>query len=400
MTTLSIARTFVVAGLALGTLWVLRSAVCADEPAPPAAGAYKLSGPFTHENLTIFLIHGEDQLKGKTPLTLQEALEQKKVVVHEVGRDIQAPNAPPIPQQAPNEPPVPPQPPQVQQQQQGQQGGQQRQQQIQQVQGGGARVNELAIENVSDEEVFIQAGDIVKGGQQDRTISIDIILPPKSGKVSLNVFCVESGRWRQRGQEDAAKFDKSTDNLPNNASKIAARQSKNQGEVWKEIEKSQKQLEKNVGKSVQSAESATSLQLTLENKHLREAVEAYVKKLAPIVEGKNDVIGYAVAINGKMNNADIYASSALFKKLWPKLLKSSAVEAVAEMKKDAKFEPVAAETVQAFLADAEKGKASETEVSKRIKTITRESDKRIMFETRDLEKKEMPALRKSILEKK
>ncbi|MFN2514812.1 MAG: ARPP-1 family domain-containing protein [Pyrinomonadaceae bacterium] len=47
------------------------------------AGDYRLSGPYTHKNLTIFLVHGKDLLAGKTFLTLQEALEQKKLVVYE-----------------------------------------------------------------------------------------------------------------------------------------------------------------------------------------------------------------------------------------------------------------------------------------------------------------------------
>src|SRR5438445_253944 len=58
----------------------------AAEPAGKAATPadnFKISGPYTQENLTIFLIHGDDQLKGKNLLTLQEAMDQKKVVVHE-----------------------------------------------------------------------------------------------------------------------------------------------------------------------------------------------------------------------------------------------------------------------------------------------------------------------------
>jgi hypothetical protein len=45
--------------------------------------SYRLSGPYTHKNLTIFLVHGKDQITGKTFLTLQEALAQKKVIVYE-----------------------------------------------------------------------------------------------------------------------------------------------------------------------------------------------------------------------------------------------------------------------------------------------------------------------------
>src|SRR6185436_6799492 len=50
----------------------------------PRAGSsnYTFSGPYTHGNLTVFLVHGKD-LTNKTFLTLQEALAQKKVRVYE-----------------------------------------------------------------------------------------------------------------------------------------------------------------------------------------------------------------------------------------------------------------------------------------------------------------------------
>src|SRR6266851_5488557 len=92
-----------------------------------------VSGPYSHENLTVFLFHGPDAAQSRNVLTLQEAIEQKLVVVHETGS-----------------------------------------------------VNELAVENQSlDSEVFLQSGDIVKGGRQDRLIASDLMLPPKSGVVPV-----------------------------------------------------------------------------------------------------------------------------------------------------------------------------------------------------------------------
>ena len=102
-----------------------------------------------------------------------------------------------------------------------------------------------------------------------------------------------------------------------------------------------------------------------------------------MIKGKNDVIGYVFAINGAVNSADVYASSELFKKLWPKLLKANAIEAIAELRKNLKFEPATAEDVKTFLAEAESSKASEKEVTARISLLTREDDKNILFETRD-----------------
>jgi hypothetical protein len=309
------------------------------------AGPYRISGPYTHENLSIFLIHGEDKVKGKSFLTLQEAIEQKKVVVHET-----------------------------------------------------QNVNELSVENVSPtDEVFIQAGDIVKGGQQDRVLSLDLIVPSKSGKMPIASFCVEAGRWTQRGAENVRQFGASTEQLSTKDLKLAARKEGKQSEVWDKVAKAQMLLKEKVGAPVQAAESASSLQLTLEHKKLKEALETYLKKLSPIVEDKKDVIGYAFAINGKVNSADVYGSSTLFKKLWPKLIKASAVEAVVEVEKDKKFDPVAATAIKAFLEDAEKGKAKEKEISKRVQEIQRETDKNVMFECRDKDAKE--AVRKSYIAK-
>src|SRR5687767_15979448 len=44
---------------------------------------YRLSGPYTQKNLTIFLIHGKVQMAGKNFLILQEAHALKKVIVYE-----------------------------------------------------------------------------------------------------------------------------------------------------------------------------------------------------------------------------------------------------------------------------------------------------------------------------
>src|SRR3982750_4118434 len=82
------------------------------------SNGYRISAPYSYKNLTVFLIYGKDELKNKNILTLQEALDRKIFAVYET-----------------------------------------------------SDVNELQVENKSkDFEVFIQAGDIVKGGKQDRVL--------------------------------------------------------------------------------------------------------------------------------------------------------------------------------------------------------------------------------------
>src|SRR5687768_18085387 len=54
-----------------------------EKPVKITVGEYQLSGPYTHKNLSIFLVHGKNTFEGKTFITLQEAMVQKKVVVYE-----------------------------------------------------------------------------------------------------------------------------------------------------------------------------------------------------------------------------------------------------------------------------------------------------------------------------
>ena len=323
-------------GLPLGLL--IRDHVNAQSPekpkTPPQASNYQLSGPYTHNNLTVFLVHGKDQTS-KTFLTLQEALAQKKVRVYET-KD----------------------------------------------------VNELAIRNLGNQDIYVQAGDIVRGGDQDRMISIDFIVPPKSGRMPIAAFCVESGRWNKRGTEESASFASSENSVALKEIKLAAKSSNSQQAVWENVKVAQEKLASNVGGSVQNSASASSLELSVEDPKVKETTAAYINALSKILQNKKDVIGYVFAINGQVNSADIYASHALFAKLWPKLIKASAVEAVAELKKDLEHKPVTDEIVLEFLTESEQAAAETKDVTQRVRLVTRENDKNAFYETQDRAEKD------------
>jgi hypothetical protein len=128
--------------------------------------------------------------------------------------------------------------------------------------------------------------------------------------------------------------------------------------------------------------SPTSLALTLTSPPVEEAVGAYTKVLAGAIEGKTNVTGYAFAVNGEMKSADVYASPALFAAMWPKLLKSSAVEAV-RMRERGKAAPVKASQVETFLREAERGKETTIDVDRRFKLVKRESERHLLVESRE-----------------
>ena len=154
------------------------------------------------------------------------------------------------------------------------------------------------------------------------------------------------------------------------------------------VSTAQAKLTQNLSVDVVSASSPSSYELAVENSKVKETAASYVNALNSILRNKPDVIGFAFAINGHVNSADIYASHGLFAKLWPKLLKATAVEAIAELDQTAKAEPVVGETIHAFLADSERPKSKAKEVTPRVRVVTREDDTNAFFETQDRSQKD------------
>jgi hypothetical protein len=136
-----------------------------------------------------------------------------------------------------------------------------------------------------------------------------------------------------------------------------------------------------VGAPVNAPESRSSLQLSLENKRVRESVDVYVKALGGAIDKAPDSIGLVFAINGAVNSADLYPSHALFVKLWPKLLNAAATEAVAD-KNGHDGAPPALADIAAFVDRAEKGRAGERRIDADTRLATRETEKSYYFETR------------------
>ncbi|HEX2267988.1 MAG TPA: DUF6569 family protein [Pyrinomonadaceae bacterium] len=301
----------------------------------PAAGNqlshYRLSGPYRFERLSIFLVHGANAPNSRLYMPLQFAMLRDEVSVHETNR-----------------------------------------------------VNELEIENISyTEEVFVQAGDIVKGGNQDRVLSVDFILPSRSGRLLIPAFCVESSRWYPRGAEQADHFT-ITEMSAGFSLRRAIKEVATQAGVWDEVAASQEKLSAGVASNVRSTVSPTSLALAMQNDEVQKAAAPYIDNLSPIVESSKDVIGFAFAINDNLKGADVYSSNQMFKRLWPRLLKAAAVEAISEGPIKYNESPTI-ETVSAFLANSETGAETISNVNWRTQSAKRETEQGLFFETRDME---------------
>src|SRR5258708_40305149 len=68
-------------------------------------------------------------------------------------------------------------------------------------------VGQLSVHNRSPKKpLFIQLGELLKGGLQDRTIATDLVLDPGEQYDGLSVYCVEQARWSRRREEYHKKF--------------------------------------------------------------------------------------------------------------------------------------------------------------------------------------------------
>jgi hypothetical protein len=305
-----------------------------------------ISGPHVHDNLAVYFVHGESA-PGPVPLTLQEALGKGSVRVIETGE-----------------------------------------------------VNELKVENTGDDDVFIQAGDIVKGGKQDRVLTLSFVLPPKSGEVGLAAFCVEQGRWSARGIEDVKAFASAREAMPSRKAKLVmarrpaaaateesagdARASDNyasQREVWASVADTQEKLSGRLNETVTASVSESSLQLSLENEKLKKERTRYIDALQKTGEANDDIVGYVLAINGRVVSADVYPSNGLFRKMWDKQLAAGVTEAIGEADGKTVSAP-GKDAAAAFLKAASSPQAHEEVVNDLSRRAVREADEAVFVEAK------------------
>src|SRR5579863_5630809 len=300
---------------------------------------YKVLDPIRHGNLTVFPVVAAKSYPTSEFLTLDEGLRSGEVVVTEAGS----------------------------------------------LQGlirrhgtsiahDGAQVNRLVLVNNAKRPLLLLAGEIVSGGKQDRVIGKDRVVPAESDPIDLSVFCVEHGRWVATTDHFGASealYGKAVGGTAAGAPppmalmvqpsvRAKAMADKNQQEVWDEVSKQKEALVSRVAPATPSAAAAiggvTSYAKVNENQEVRNYVDSVAKPIEQNYQSlihqlrDRNAVGVIVAVNGRIIWADIFASSDLLSKYWPKLVRSYAAEAVVTRAKEMGATPKQAE---AFLADME-----------------------------------------------
>ena len=330
---------------------VMVSALVVVDQSPVQAGevsptpGYKVLEPIRHGNLTVFPVVAAKSYPTGEFLTLDEGLRSGDVVVTEAGN--------------------------VQ--------GLIRRHSTPAVRNEGAQVNRLVLVNNSKRPLLLLAGEIVTGGKQDRVIGKDRIVPAESDPVDLSVFCVEPGRWVATSNNFGAsekmygsgvggtvggplsRVQPPMAIMAQPSVRAKAMADKDQSQVWAEVRKQQAAME-TVEVTAAAPQVATEIAQTSsyakvnENAEVRKQVDSIAKPIEQNYQSlirqlrDRNAVGVVVAVNGRIIWTDVFASTDLLEKYWPKLVRSYASEAVVTRAKEVE---VGVSQAQAFLADME-----------------------------------------------
>ncbi len=195
-------------------------------------------------------------------------------------------------------------------------------------------VNTLTIQNKSQDTVYLMAGDVLKGGKQDRLIAEDMIVPPRT-ITDISVFCVERNRWEvlpENGETTTASDKKrqyaftNYYNCASNEVRKAAKQTRNQKAVWDKVG------EWTALNNAQSrTESYTALEKSEEFTTKRDQyIEFFIKQMNAL---SNNTVGLIAVSGDKVLGADIFNHPTLFEKQLPVLLHAYVTDAITKGKK-------------------------------------------------------------------
>lgn len=189
--------------------------------------------------------------------------------------------------------------------------------------GTGPSVGKLAIENEGTLPVYVLAGTIVKGGNQDRQIGQDFVVAPKT-TVAVDAFCIEHGRWtgEREGAATHGKFE-TLEQLATSKVRVAGQYESNQGGVWSEVAK----VNAANGKEAPSGTLLASLD-DAELARLRQALARRVSDGLSKLEPKSALVGFGYAINGTVKGVRWFSSHALFETFRDVLVNTAAADAV------------------------------------------------------------------------
>lgn len=144
------------------------------------------------------------------------------------------------------------------------------------------------------------------GGKQDRIVARDTIVPP--GKtITVEVYCVEHGRW-----DGASKhFEYKSTVVPTNVREAAAFDG--QSAVWGEVS--------SFNRSQGAVAVSDTVNAGMDSEAVKKALSENVPKILDELKDRKDLVGFVYLLNGKLQSADLFGSPRIMARAKESLLK-------------------------------------------------------------------------------
>ena len=211
----------------------------------------------------------------------------------------------------------------------------------------GGSVPTLKLVNRSGRRVFLMAGEQLIGAKQNRVLNTSLLIEAET-ELPIPVSCVEQGRWAYRsrhfgshGTTAHGKLRKIMAEQVSESYDLCASPVSNQGEVWREVSRKMETM----------GSHSESMALAQAYEDRTDRLQETEREL----EAPDDCIGAVFVRNGRIVAADVFDRPETLKKLWPKLVRAQAIDALEEP--DLNVPAPMAKTVLDWLESAAKAEA-------------------------------------------
>ena len=184
----------------------------------------------------------------------------------------------------------------------------------------GGSVPTLRLINKSDSRIFLMAGEQLIGAKQNRVLNTSMMVEGKT-ETPIPVSCVEQGRWGYRSRAFGSHGTSSHSTLRHKMTRsvtesylACAAPHSDQGEVWDEVHRK-------LG-AMGSVSMSSELEQTYED--TRPKLDSMLHDL-PAPEGCH---GAVFVLHGKVAGMDLFDQPETLAKLWPKLVRGYAIDAL------------------------------------------------------------------------
>lgn len=186
-----------------------------------------------------------------------------------------------------------------------------------------AAVNALTIQNKTQDTIFLMAGDVVQGGNQDRVIAMDMVVPPMK-LMDAPVFCVEPNRWTPHASKEGKQIYAFTGyyHVASGSVRKAAVFEGNQQSVWDQVGRIT---------AMHNASSSSGTYAALEQStDYTQKRDEYLRFFSDKFANTPNIVGLVALRGDQIIGTDIFGHPSLFKKQYASLLHSYVTDALSK----------------------------------------------------------------------